>query len=354
MLASRTAPDVFRVDHYNFPAIVRKGYFLPLDPLVAQEPPGFLNDFMPVALEEGRYQGKLYGLNVLFGPMIIYYNKKLFQEAGLPDPYELDKQGKWTWEAFVSAARKLTRTDANGRYLQFGTNLVPFPLFASVIWNQGGELMNPQMTRLIAGEDPHTVRAFQMLADLRWVEHCAPTPADSALSAFTFESGKIAMAWGWHGESPRYRKNIKSFDWDIAPTPSGPAGQHSVVKGNQLCINKLTQHPQEAWEFEKFMTGREAELILGGQYRRCCPTRLSVLRDPRYLEAKLPPHHTDVFLTSIQRGRTLPIDGRYQEWSQAFNSATEALFNVNESDAATSLRDADDRSNRVLTGEEGF
>ncbi|MDH7568960.1 MAG: sugar ABC transporter substrate-binding protein [Armatimonadota bacterium] len=354
MLASRTAPDVFRVDHYNFPAIVRKEYFLPLDPLVAREPPGFLDDFTPLALEECRYEGTLYGLNVLFGAVMIYYNQDLFRQAGVPDPYQLDKEGKWTWDAFLQAARRLTRKDATGRIAQFGTTMPSFPLYASVIWNHGGEITNADLTRVVAGDDPNTVAAVQKVADLRWKWHCAPTPADAALAAFTFESGKIAMHWGWAGESPRYRKNITSFRWDLVPTPSGPRGNATVVKGNQLCINRLTRHPREAWEFVKFMTGPEAELLLCGKLRRAVPTRLSVQRHPDYLRADLPPFHTDVFLESVRRGRTLPIDWRYQEWVQMFNSATEALFNVNITDARAALADAQERANRILSGEEGF
>ncbi|HEX2999545.1 MAG TPA: sugar ABC transporter substrate-binding protein, partial [Armatimonadota bacterium] len=329
MLASRTAPDVFRVDHYNFPSIVCKNYFLPLDPYIAREKPGFLKDFTPLAVEEGRYHGKIYGLNVLFGSVMIYYNKNLIREAGLTDPYVLSKQGRWDWNTFQEYAQKLTRRGTDGRMLQFGTDMPSFPMFAPVIWNEGGEIMNPGMTRVIAGDDPHTVAAFQKLADLRWKYHSSPTPADAALSAFTFESGKIAMHWGWAGETPRYRKNIASFDWDIVPTPSGSKGNTTVIKGNQLCANRLSQHPQEAWEFIKYMTGPEAELLLGGKLRRIVPSRLSVQRDPRYLKADLPPYHTDVFLTSIYRGRALPIDRRYQEWSQEFNAATEGLFNLN-------------------------
>lgn len=354
MLASRTAPDVFRVDHYIFPALVAKEYFLPLDGLIAREPPGFLDDFVPIAIEEGMYRGKLYGMNVLFGPVMIYYNKTLFQEAGLPDPYPLDKQGRWDWETFVQAARALTKRDASGRFLQFGTDMPGFPLYSSVIWNHGGDWMDKDMTRLTAGSDPRAIAGLQKFADLRWKYHCAPTPADTALSAFTFESGKIAMHWGWAGESPRYRKNIESFAWDIVPTPSGPAGNATVVKGNQLCINKETKQTAAAWEFVKFMTGPEAELLMGGALRRAVPTRRSVQNDPRYLEADQPPYQTDVFLESVRRGRTLPIDRRYQEWSTMFNSATEGLLNVNEADAATALADASERSNRVLTGEAGF
>lgn len=353
MLASRTAPDVLRVDHYYFPALVRKDYFLPLEPLIAREKPGFLDDFTPLALEEGRWKGRLYGLNVLFGGMMVYYNQDLFQKAGLPDPYDLDKQGKWDWETMVHSAKALTQYEGE-RALQFGVDMLTFPQYASMIWNHGGEISDGGITRIKMAEDPAAVRAIQLYSELRWKEHCSPTPAESALSAFTFESGKLGMHWGWAGESPRYRKNIKKFKWDIAPTPCGPNGNATVVKGNQLVIYRESKHQAAAWEFLKFATGPEAELLLCGKLRRAVPTRLSVQHDPRYLEADAPPYHTDVFLTSVERGHTLPIDWRYQEWLQQFNSAMESLFNVNERDAQTALRDAEDRANLVLAGEEGF
>jgi multiple sugar transport system substrate-binding protein len=353
MLASRTAPDVMRADHYYFPALARKEYFLPLEPLIAQEEPGFLGDFMPLTLEEGRWNGKLYGLNVLFGAIMIYYNKELFAKAGLPDPYTLYKQGRWDWETFLQAARTLTKRE-NGRAVQFGTNMIPFPQFASVIWNLGGEIMDPGLTRMTMAEDPEAVKGMQEYADLRWKHHCSPTPAESALSAFTFESGKLAMHWGWAGESPRFRKNVKSFQWDIVPTPATATGDATVVKGNQLTIYRETEHPEEAWKFVKFMTGPEAELLVCGKLRRAVPTRLSVQRNPRYLEAEQPPFHTDVFLASVRRGRTLPIDARYQEWVQQCNSALETLFNVQEKDAQAAMRDAQNRVNTIMGGEEGF
>src|SRR5690349_4349798 len=109
MLASRTAPDVMRVDHYYFPELVRKEYFAPLDDFIRQDPDLDPADFFPVALREGRYEGKLYGLNVLFGGIQIYYNKKMFQEARLEDPYALYQQGRWDWDAFLAAARRMTR-----------------------------------------------------------------------------------------------------------------------------------------------------------------------------------------------------------------------------------------------------
>ncbi|MBC8134533.1 MAG: sugar ABC transporter substrate-binding protein [Fibrella sp.] len=353
MLASRTAPDVMRADRYYFPALARKEYFYPLDPLVAREKPGFLDDFLPLVLDEGRWQGKLFGLNVLFGSVMVYYNKKLFAAAGLADPYQLYKQGRWDWETFVQNATALTER-TNGRTTQYGANMVTFPMNASVIWNHGGDFLNREMTRMTIAEDEGAIRGFQEYADLRWKHKCVPTPSDNALSQYTFESGKIAMNWGWAGDSPRYRKNIKAFDWDIVPTPSGPAGDATVIKGNQLAMYRDTRHPEESWEFMKFMTGPDVELLLGGKLRRTVPTRLSVRNDPRYLEADQAPFHTDVFLESVRRGRTLPIDWRYQEWTQEFTAATESLFNIGTETARQAMTEATRRVNNVLSSEEGF
>ena len=353
MLASRTAPDVMRADHYYFPALARKNYFLPLDGFVAGEKPGFLDDFVAPALEECKWQGKLYALNVLFGPMIVYYNKTLFAQAGLPNPYDLSRKGKWDWAAFVRAAQALTKTEG-GRAAQFGTNMVGFPMYSSVVWNKGGDFMNAGLSRMTLGDNPESIGGLRDYADLRWKYHCAPTPADSALSAFTFESGKIAMNWGWAGDSPRYRKNIKKFEWDIAPLPSGPHGDWSVVKGNQLTINRDTPHPELAWKYVKYMTSPETEMLLCGKMRRAVPTRLSVQRDPAYLHTDKPPFHTNVFLEATARGKTLPINWRYNEWVVTYNAATEGLFNVGDISAAQASRDATARVNDLLASEEGF
>lgn len=352
MLASRTAPDVMRVDHYIFPALVRKDYFLPLDPFIAAEPRGFIDDFLPISLDEGRWEGRIYGLNVLFGGILIYYNRGLLQGAGVPDPFQLYRRGHWTWDRFVEMAKELTKR-VNGRTTQFGTNHVAFPLFASVIWNHGGEMMDAGMTRLVMAEDEGAIDGIQQYADLRWKHRCAPSPAENALSAFSFESGKIALAWGWAGETPRYRRNIRKFDWDICPTPGGPAGHSTLVKGNQLVINRETKQAADAWEFVKYVTGPEAERRVCADLRRAVPARRSVMDAPGYLRSSQPPIQAEVFLETIRRGRALPIDWRYQEWSQHFWSAMEPLFNVNEKDARTTLVEACVQANRVLAGEDG-
>ena len=352
MLASRTAPDVMRVDHYIFPALVQKDYFLSLEPFVARETPGFLDDFVQTALDECRHNQKLYAMNVLFGPVALYYNQSLFEKAGLPNPYEMARKNEWTWDNFVQTAQALTKKD-NGRVMQFGTNMPGWPAYASVIWNKGGEIMNADWSRMVL-DQPDAVAGMQDLADLRWKYHCAPTPSDGALAAFSFESGKLAMSWDWSGMSPKYRKTVKSFDWDIAPVPSGPKGDRCVVKGNQLAASALTRHPDLAWEFIKFMTSPQTEMMLCGDLRRSTPTRKSVQNSAAYLKADLPPYHPGVFLESVERGRILPINARYSEWETEMRGATETLFNLQSDSATQACVNATRRVNAVLASEAGF
>ena len=115
------------------------------------------------------------------------------------------------------------------------------------------------------------------------------------------------MHWGWAGETPRFRKNIKKFDWDITPVPTGPQGMPRCSRATSLWSNQHSEHTELAWEFVKYMTGPEAELLLGAKFRRCVPTRLSVQQHPEYLKSDKPPFHNDVFLETVRRGRTLPL-----------------------------------------------
>lgn len=353
MLASRTAPDVIRVDHYNFPNLVRKSYFYDLTPLAAADPGFHESDFFPTAVEECKFKGRLYALNVLLGGIIIYYNKTLFMKAGLPDPNMLAQKGEWTWERLRQCARTLTQTGPDGRTTQFGLQLPGFPQYVVGLWAYGGELLTLDGKRS-ALDTPEAARGFQFLADLRWKDRVAPTPSQTALSAFNFESGNMGMLLDYMGLAPRLRKVVKDFDWDICPVPAGPAGSRTILKGNQLVMYRECPHPDAAWKFMRYLTGPEAENLLYARLRRGAPSRKSVAYSKTFLTADAPPHNTQAYLTAVLNGKELPIDARWAEWTQAMNTELEELWSGRERDASVVLRRAADRVNAVLNSEEGF
>ena len=357
MLASHSAPDVLRVDHYNFPSLVEKGYFYDLTELAASDKTFRRDDYFPQALEECLYKGRLYGLNVLFGGALIYYNKTMFQEAGLEDPAELAKTGHWTWEKFRESAVRMTKLGENGRPVQFGfgapSSTSTFPNLACAIWGFGGDMLDPSLKHADF-DQPGAVKAFQMIADFRWKDHCSPTQAQGENSTYTFEGGKLGMMFDFMGMAPRYRKVIHKFKWDVCPVPSGPFGHITLCKGNQLVIYSETKHPKEAWRFERFITSKEIEDELYVKLRRCFPTRKDLAYSKAYLQSDQPPFNNWVFVDAIEHSRPLPINDRWSEWMATFNSEIDNLMAGRERDAGVVLRRAKVKVDKVLAQEAGF
>jgi len=353
MLASRTAPDIMRVDHYNFPSLVKKDYFRPIDDLVAVDKDFKPVDFFPQAIEEGKYKGKFYGVNALFGGILIYYNKTLVKQNGLEDPFELWKRGEWTWERFRLHAIAMSHKGANGRYSSFGTTMPGTVTYAAMVWSFGGEIMNPERTRVVLGEGKAR-DMFQYWVDLRYKDHACPTPSQSANSAFSFESGKLGMEFNWMGMTPRFRQTATNFEWDVAPMPSGPGGSVNVVKGNQLVMNAETQHPKEAWEFMKFLTSEEVERLICVEMRRAFPTRKAVAYSDEYLKGTLPPYNMRAFTFSVETGRPYPITDRWSDWLGEFSSGIDNLFSGQSLDVDAALKVATKRANDALAIPEGL
>lgn len=353
MMASRTAPDIIRIDHYAFPNYVRKEYFHEMDSLAAQDPDFDRDDFFPQALEEGTYNGKLYGLNSMPGGIMMYYNKTMFRQAGLADPYELWKRDEWTWERLRDSAVALTQRGPDGRPKTFGVELLGGTNTAIILWAFGGDLLDASLTRCLL-DRPGSIAAIQFLHDLRWKLNVAPTPSQAALSAFAFESGKLGMVFDWMGRAPRLRDTVKSFEWDVCPVPKGPAGGPTTMKGNQIVIYAESEHPQEAWRFVRFMTSRETEMFYYGVLRRGAPSRRSVAYSDEFLKADRPPFNTRVYLHAFEDGRPLPINHRWSEWTTVLNNHLGSIFLDPRADVGARLREAKREIDAVLSSEEGF
>jgi multiple sugar transport system substrate-binding protein len=330
MLASGEAPDVARVDHYNFSSWAAKGYFRDLTPIANNDPAFHADDFHPSAMRENYYHGRLYAMNMLFGGMICYYNASLFRAAGLDDPYHLWKKGKWTWAAFEDAATRLTFKDAAGHITAYGFtfgNIAPTANYWGLwLWREKGDYLSSDHQRCEL-DSPNSLRGFADMRSLIYTLGVCPSTDIAASNRFSLEAGNVAMYFDFAGFTPRYRDSIRDFDWDIAPTPSDPDNSYTLAKGNQLIITEQCKHPQEAWEWIKYLTSKETEeYFYGDEYRRCVPTRWAVLKDPEYLHAARPPFHTDVFVDVLDRARELPIDEAYPTWTATAQRMIEVLF----------------------------
>lgn len=152
------------------------------------------------------YKGKVVGYSCANEVLLLYYNKKLFDEAKLPYPPARADQA-WTWKQFVDVAKKLTK-DKKGRTPHDPgfdpKNIVTYGAdFNRLSWmwpilavSAGGGIMSADGQNLLLGK-PETIDTLQKIADLHLKDKVAPSVSDKnnmpSLDV-TLLTGKVAMA----------------------------------------------------------------------------------------------------------------------------------------------------------------
>ena len=192
-LAYGDAPDVFICHANRIAEFARYGVFRPLDDLIEADKGFTPSDFLPNIWRAGQYEGKQVGLPLDCHPQGLYYNLKLFREAGIVDAQGNPKPPD-TWEEFLDAARRLTKDkDGDGRPDQWGfaftwlrTNWITF------ISQHGGSILSPGLKRATLAEPP-AVRATQQMCDTITRYGVAPKP-EGFDSWMGFRQGRVAMA----------------------------------------------------------------------------------------------------------------------------------------------------------------
>ncbi len=265
--AAGLTPDViFCAD--NYAAFAGRGMMLDLRPYVERDPSVKLSDYYPQIVHAFSSGNKLYALPRDIAPEgLVYYNKKLFDRAGVPYP-----DGSWSWDYqphpergnkdFLTVAQKLTRHAAAVSDTVFGYSAGDNGwTMNNFVFSSGGafadDIFNP--TKLLYN-DPRVVKAIQLTQDLMGKYNVSPSAVDLASSGVgpheLFAQGKVAMYVTGIWEVPRFRTEIKDFDWDIAAFPAGPTGLHGVGTGwSGYGITTASKHKQDAWELVKYLAG---------------------------------------------------------------------------------------------------
>lgn len=294
-------PDVARVSSEWFHPIAARGLLEPLDAYVKRDHYD-LDDFYPEAINGwGRYRGVLYEIPTDIDIHTIYYNKTMFDKYKLPYP-----DWTWDWEKLVEVSRKLTEdTNGDGRLDQWGYGLDFW--WQAYVYSNGGAMLSDDLRKCVLDE-PKAIEGLQFMSDMVNRYHIAPTDNDAAnlgtLRLFT--TGKIGMiiSGSWAAELI-FPIEIKDFVYDAAPVPKGREERATFIGGAAYAIMKRSRHKEEAWEFLKFMTGKEYQRDAAIR-SQIVPSRRSVAESDAYLKLSKPPRNRKVFLDMIKYGRAKP------------------------------------------------
>ncbi len=216
------------------------------------------DDLWPVAQTVITYNGRVYAFPTNAGAFAVWFNKDLFDKAGIPYP-----KGSWTWEQFLPVAKKLTIRDSRGRGIQYGLSF-DTGIWEQLVWQYGGSMYTPDGTRCIV-DSPEAIQGVQMMYDLIYKYRVSPSPQELSSMATEggwatgagtlFRTGKIAMMIGGRWNLGIFR-GYKGLRLGAVECPYGKKRVFvGVARGT--VINVKSPHRQQALDFLKYMAGKE-------------------------------------------------------------------------------------------------
>ena len=346
MAAAKNMPDVFWMSSGYVKDYARLGAILNVEDYVAKLDK---SQFFPSAfgvLRAPTFQGDMYAFPWAVVTCISFYNKRIFDEAGVSYP-----DNDWTWDQLRSTAKKLSLDkDGDGAYDQWGywvkgryTHMYPF------VYNNG----------VPAGPISADFKAFQcasgkgrdgikLLADMVVVDKSSPTPAQTKGVSKFFTTGNIAMCTEGSWRIDSYRSGLDD-PFGIFLTPKGPGspGKH-VVYGwaDAMSISAYTKHPDAAWDWMMYMSGpgRPIDSILGGKI----PIWKANATSETWLEKDMLPENKQLVLDSVDLiGEQVTMAPLYDEWNSAVQSDFEKII-LGEGDFDTVMAELKVKVEKIL------
>jgi multiple sugar transport system substrate-binding protein len=256
-IAADRAPDVMNIGDDAVPSFVERGAFQSISSCLDEI--GFdTSVYLPGLLEPGTVDGELYFLPKDYSTLAVYYNKTLFDDAGVPYP-----EAGWTWDDMLETAQALTQdSDGDGQIDVWGIQLPANWTTGFEYWvaAAGGSLISEDGQSYVGFMDSEaTIRAAQFYADLYNTYQVAPPPAD--FSAFgggnsEFDNGQAAMRlFGrWPQAGMLDNPNI---DLGVVGTPSDAVAANILFWGG-FGVSSTAENLQAACDFLSYYAGPEA------------------------------------------------------------------------------------------------
>ncbi|MEN9936159.1 MAG: hypothetical protein RLZZ387_2738 [Chloroflexota bacterium] len=302
--AAGTPADIVLLNYRRYAAFAARGAFEPLGPYLDRSDVISTGDFYAEALAPFTWDGTLTCIPQNLSSLVVYYNKDLFDQAGVAHP-----AAGWSWDDFLAAARALTRdTDGDGTTDQYGIGTeVSLLRAAPFIWQNGGSLVDdPQHPTRLTLDSPEALEAVRWFTELQTRHHVAPDAAaeETEGSESRFLAGHMAMFLNSRRGVPTYRASA-SFDWDVAALPQGrqTAG---VLHADGYCMAKSSASKGAAWRFIEFANSPEGQRIMAGT-GRTVPSLRAVAESPAFLDPAAKPASSRVFLDVIPDVRPVPV-----------------------------------------------
>ena len=338
--AAGNLPDIIMASDSHVPPLASELLLMDLDPFIEKDPDVNVDDFAKGVSLGFTVWNRWWGFPYDQSTYGIYYNKDIFDAAGIEVPPSEDGK-QWSLEKFVEVAKALTKPDGE----QWGILADGGDYLASAfIYSAGGRIYDDEgRTCLI--DSAEAAEGAQFMVDLVHTHKVAPTAAELAGGGINYFTAGLA-AMEFQGQWDLQSKNAEvEANFDIGFLPLGK-NKTTVTGGSGFCGSAQTKYPEQAWAFLKSYTSSETLAEMVGRPGRGIPARWSAT--PAYLEAGGKASHPDVFIKQLEWGftdrSTLASFDFESSWARHYG----AIYETGEGDVAAALATIAEETNKAL------
>lgn len=258
--AAGADPDVIFVkDMGSLLQMADKGQLLALDEYVTAD--NLDTSVYSGAFEELQYNGHTYGMPYRNDWYVLYYNKDLFDAAGVEYP-----SNDMTWDEYYDLAAKMTSGEGSSKV--YGTHNHTWQALVTSWAVQDGE-------HTVVEKDYSFLKPWYedalMLQENGYIQDYATLKTANIHYSSVFKNQQCAMmpmgTYFIATMEASQESGETNFNWGIAtiPHPDNTEAGYTVGAVTPVSVSAFTDVPDLAWDFVKFATSEEASIILAEQ-----------------------------------------------------------------------------------------
>ena len=311
-VAAGTPADVISMNFENLRKFAGLQALEPLNDYVSSESYD-TSIYYENTLDMHTVDGILYGLPATFSDNVLYFNKDLFDAAGIAYP-----DNSWDWNKLIEVGKQFVKdTDGDGIVDQYGYGPAWWPMYL-FLYDTNVLTADGTKCALTTSEGLQAIQAYVDLSTKHGITANAEAQASQG-DYDRFIAGKLAMYDAGPWAVAPFNQNITSFTWDVAENPSGSV-KGTFLYSNAYAISSASANKDAAWEFIKFATGIEGSTIR--QQGKFEISAVKSVAESIFVSSMkgTSPEHPEVFMDSTAFGQRLSEHPRFQEMMDAIQA----------------------------------
>lgn len=312
---------------------VQQGVAEPLDSYIT---PDFKGRFIDTFLSPSIMDGKTYGLPIAASARALYYNKELFEKAGIAKPPA-------TWTELQDDARKIKAlgSGAFGFGLQ-GKEIETDVYYYYAMWSQGTEILNKDGTSGLG--TPGALEAAKLYKSM--IDEGLTEPGVTSNNREDvqnlFKQGKVGMMITAPFLSNQIKDEAPKLKYGVAAIPAGPTGARGTYGvTDSIIMFKNSKNKDEAWKLLDFLftTEQRAKFTQGEGF-------LPVNKEEAKMDYYVNNADLAAFTALLPDARFAPVIPGWEEIAQITSDAMQKIYLGGDPEAG--LKEAAAKANAVL------